>query len=80
MTDTRMGDTVAHRVALKLVIRDYVDSLVRDGFRRIVFLPMRGAHLPGKQPATRRDSNAPSLCRTIRGSIVSVSRNGSGST
>jgi creatinine amidohydrolase len=77
MTDTRIGDAVAHRVALKLghalqarsipvgvsehhfpfgatislqpgtlklVVRDYVDSLVRDGFRRIVLLPMHGGN------------------------------------
>jgi creatinine amidohydrolase len=77
MTDTRMGDAVAHRVALKLgnalqartipvgvsehhlafgatislkpetlklVIRDYVDSLIRDGFRRVIFLPMHGGN------------------------------------
>ncbi len=77
MTDTRIGDELAHRVALKLgnallartipvgvshqhfafgatislkpetlklVVRDYVDSLVRDGFTRIVFLPSHGGN------------------------------------
>jgi creatinine amidohydrolase len=77
MTDTRIGDAVAHRVALrlgdalqartipvgvsehhlafgatislkpetlKLIVRDYVDSLVRDGFRRIIFLPIHGGN------------------------------------
>lgn len=77
MTDTRIGDAMAHRVALKLghalqartipvgvsdhhlafgatislkpetlksIVRDYVDSLVRDGFRKIVFLPSHGGN------------------------------------
>ena len=77
MTDTRIGDELAHRVALKLghallartipvgvsshhlafgatislmpetlklIIRDYVESLVRDGFRRIIFLPSHGGN------------------------------------
>ncbi len=77
MTDTRIGDAVAHGVALKLgnallartipigvsahhlafgatvslqaetlklIIRDYVDSLVQDGFRRIIFLPSHGGN------------------------------------
>lgn len=77
MTDTRIGDAMAYRVALKLgdalqartipvgvsdhhlafgatislkpetlklVVRDYVDSLVRDGFRRILFLPCHGGN------------------------------------
>ena len=77
MTDTRIGDATAHRVALKLgnalqartipvgvsehhlafgatislqpetlklIVRDYVDSLVRDGFRRIIFLPSHGGN------------------------------------
>lgn len=77
MTDTRVGDAVAHRVALKLgdalqartipvgvsdhhlafgatislkpetlklIVRDYVDSLVLDGFRRVVFLPIHGGN------------------------------------
>ena len=77
MTDMRIGDAVAHRVALKLgnalqaktipvgvsdhhlafgatislkpetlklIVRDYVDSLVRDGFQRIIFLPMHGGN------------------------------------
>ena len=29
---------------LKLIVRDYVDSLVRDGFRRIIFLPSHGGN------------------------------------
>lgn len=77
MTDTRIGDAMAHRVALKLgnallartipvgcsehhlaygatislkpetlklIVRDYVDSLVRDGFERIIFLPSHGGN------------------------------------
>lgn len=77
MTDTRLGDVVAQRVAqklgnalqartipigvsdhhlafgatvslksetLKLIIRDYVDSLIRDGFQRIIFLPSHGGN------------------------------------
>jgi creatinine amidohydrolase len=77
MTDARIGDAMAHRVALKLgnalqartipvgcsehhlafgatislkpqtlklIVRDYVDSLVRDGFTRIIFLPSHGGN------------------------------------
>jgi creatinine amidohydrolase len=77
MTDARIGDEVAHRVALRLgdalqartidvgisehhlafagtlsftpetlrsILHDYVDSLVRQGFRRIVFLPTHGGN------------------------------------
>lgn len=77
MTDARIGDEVAHLVALKLgealqartvdvgvsehhltfpgtlslrpetlkmILRDYVDSLVRSGFRRIVFVPTHGGN------------------------------------
>jgi len=77
MTDTRIGDAMAHGVALKLghallartipvgvsdhhlafgatislkpetlqlIVRDYVDSLVRCGFKRIVFLPSHGGN------------------------------------
>ncbi len=77
MTDTRIGDAMAHQVALKLgnalqartisvgvsehhlafgatislqpetlklILRDYVDSLVRDGFQRIIFLPSHGGN------------------------------------
>jgi creatinine amidohydrolase len=77
MTDTRIGDTLAHRFALKLgnalqartipvgvsehhfafgatislkpetlklILRDYVDSLARDGFRRVIFLPCHGGN------------------------------------
>jgi creatinine amidohydrolase len=77
MTDTRIGDAMAHRVALKLgnalqartipigcsehhlafgatislkpetlklIVLDYVDSLVRDGFDRIIFLPSHGGN------------------------------------
>ena len=77
MTDTRIGDAMAYRVAQKLgravqartipvgvsdhhlafgatvslkpetlksIIRDYVDSLVRDGFLRIIFLPSHGGN------------------------------------
>ncbi|MGE5235132.1 MAG: creatininase family protein [Acidobacteriota bacterium] len=77
MTDTRIGDDLAHRVARKLgnalqartipfgvsehhlvfggtvslsretlraILRDYVSSLARCGFRRIVFLPSHGGN------------------------------------
>jgi creatinine amidohydrolase len=77
MTDARIGDEVAHLVALKLgkalqartvdvgvsehhltfpgtlslrpetlkmILRDYVDSLVRSGFKRIVFIPTHGGN------------------------------------
>jgi creatinine amidohydrolase len=79
MTDTRIGDDLAHRVAMKLghtlqastitvgcsrphlafpgtislrdetlrmIILDYIDSLIRSGFNRIVFLPMHGGNFP----------------------------------
>ena len=77
MTDTRIGDEIAHRVALRLgnalqartipigvsehhlafgatvsikqstlkaILLDYVDSLSRDGFTRIVLLPSHGGN------------------------------------
>ena len=77
MTDARIGEGVAHLVALKLgdalqartvdvgvsehhlafagtlslrpetlkmILRDYVDSLVRSGFKRIVFVPTHGGN------------------------------------
>ena len=77
MTDTRIGDAAAHRLAqrlgkalqartipvgvsehhlafgatislrpetLKLVVRDTIDSLVRDGFHRIIALPSHGGN------------------------------------
>jgi creatinine amidohydrolase len=79
MTDTRIGDESAHRVAMKMghtlqastitvgcsrhhlafpgtislrdetlrmIILDYVDSLIRSGFNRIVFLPIHGGNFP----------------------------------
>jgi len=79
MTDTRIGDELAHRVAMKLghtfqaititvgcskhhlsfpgtislrdetlrmIILDYIESLIRSGFNRIVFLPMHGGNFP----------------------------------
>ncbi len=88
MTDTRIGDAMAHRVALKmgdalqartipvgisdhhlafgatvslkpetlmLIVRDYVDSLVRDGFRRVVFLPSHGGNF---EPVARAIEDA----------------------
>jgi creatinine amidohydrolase len=84
MTDARIGDELAHRVALKLgnalhartiavglsdhhlafpgtlslkpetlqrILRDYVDSLVRHGFTRIVFLPSHGGNFSTVQAA-----------------------------
>ncbi len=77
MTDTRLGDELAHRVALRLghalqartipfgvsehhlafggtvsisretlraILRDYVSSLARCGFKRIAFLPSHGGN------------------------------------
>jgi len=82
MTDTRIGDAVAERVArklgnallarsipvgvsehhmafggtvsirsetLKFLLRDYIDSLARCGFRRIVLLPMHGGNFQSVQ-------------------------------
>jgi len=79
MTDMRIGDELAHRVAIKLghtlqaititvgcskhhlsfpgtislrdetlrmIILDYIDSLIRGGFNRIVFLPLHGGNFP----------------------------------
>lgn len=79
MTDTRIGDELAHRVAIKLgytlqaetiavgcsshhfgfpgtlslkdetlkmIILDYIDSLARSGFKKIVFIPMHGGNFP----------------------------------
>jgi creatinine amidohydrolase len=84
MTDARIGDELAHRVALKLgdalqartihvglsehhlafagtlslkpetlrmILLDYVDSLVRHGFKRIVFLPSHGGNFATVQKA-----------------------------
>jgi len=84
MTDARIGDALAHRVASKLgralqartidvgvsehhlafggtlslrpetlllVLRDYVDSLARCGFERIVFLPSHGGNFATVQRA-----------------------------
>ncbi len=84
MTDARIGDEVAHRVArrlgralqartisvglsehhlafagtlsfkpgtLRAIILDYVDSLVRHGFTRIVFLPSHGGNFATVQKA-----------------------------
>ncbi len=84
MTDTRIGDAVAERVArklgdallarsipvgisehhlafggtvsikpetLKLLLRDYIDSLVRCGFTRIVMVPMHGGNFATVQQA-----------------------------
>lgn len=84
MTDARIGDEVAHRVALKLghalqaktvdvglsehhlafagtlslkpetlrmILHDYLDSLVRHGFTRIVFLPSHGGNFATVQKA-----------------------------
>ena len=86
MTDTRIGDELAHRVAVKLghtlqartisvgcsshhfgfpgtislrgetlrmIVLDYAESLVRSGFKRIVFIPMHGGNFPIIQQALK---------------------------
>jgi len=91
MTDTRIGDEVAQRVAmrlghtlqastirvgcsshhlgfsgtislrdetLKMIIFDYMDSLVRSGFKRIVFLPMHGGNFPTVQAVVKEARQA----------------------
>jgi creatinine amidohydrolase len=91
MTDTRIGDEVAQRVAMKLghtlqastirvgcsshhlgfsgtislrdetlkmMILDYMDSLVRSGFKRIVFLPMHGGNFPTVQAVVKEARQA----------------------
>jgi creatinine amidohydrolase len=82
MTDTRIGDELAHRVAIKLghtlqaktisvgcsahhlafpgtislrdetlrmMILDYIDSLMSSGFNRIIFIPIHGGNFPTVQ-------------------------------
>ena len=95
MTDARIGDAVAHRIAqklgnalqartipigvsdhhlafgatislqpetLRLIVRDYVDSLVRDGFRRIILLPFHGGNfLPVAQAIEDASSAHPDI-------------------
>jgi creatinine amidohydrolase len=91
MTDARIGDDLAERVAhnlghalqartvavgmsehhlafagtisfetetLRLILRDYADSLARHGFKRIVFLPSHGGNFSTVQKAieTARDA------------------------
>jgi creatinine amidohydrolase len=91
MTDARIGDALAHRVALKLgralqartiavgvsdhhlafsgtlslrsdtlemILSDYVDSLVRSGFSRIVFLPSHGGNFATVRQAIGKASQA----------------------
>ena len=91
MTDARIGDELAYRVALKLghalqartidvglsehhlafagtlslkpetlrmILLDYVDSLVRHGFKRIVFLPSPGGNFATVQRAIEQASAA----------------------
>ncbi len=86
MTDTRIGDELARRVAMKLghtlqantisvgcsshhlgfpgtislrdatlkmIVLDYIDSLVRSGFSRIVLLPIHGGNFPTVQAAVK---------------------------
>jgi creatinine amidohydrolase len=90
MTDTRIGDELAHRVALKLghtlqartisvgcsghhlafpgtislrdetlrmIILDYIDSLIHSGFNRMIFLPLHGGNFPIVQ-ATLKEAQA----------------------
>jgi creatinine amidohydrolase len=90
MTDTRIGDEAAHRVAIKLghtlqaktipvgcsrhhlafpgtislrdetlrlIILDYIDSLITSGFKRIIFLPLHGGNFPIVQ-ATVQEAKA----------------------
>ena len=91
MTDTRIGDELARRVAvklghtlqaktisvgcsshhlgfpgtislrdetLKMIILDYIDSLVRNGFSRIVLLPIHGGNFPTVQAVVREARQA----------------------
>jgi len=91
MTDTRIGDAVTQRVAMKLghtlqaktigvgcsshhfgfpgtislrdetlkmIILDYIDSLVRSGFKRIVFLPMHGGNFATVKAAVEESRHA----------------------
>ena len=91
VTDTRIGDEVAERVAVKLghtlqastiitgcsshhlgfpgtlslreetlrmIILDYADSLVRSGFKRIIFLPMHGGNFATVQAAVTEAQQA----------------------
>jgi creatinine amidohydrolase len=86
MTDTRIGDEAAHRVAIKLghtlqaktipvgcsrhhlafpgtislrdetlrmIILDYADSLVRSGFKKMIFLPLHGGNFSIVQAALK---------------------------
>ena len=91
MTDTRIGDELAHRVALKLghtlqaitisvgcsrhhlafpgtislrdatlrmITLDYIDSLARGGFNRIIFLPLHGGNFPVIQQTLKEAQTA----------------------
>jgi len=47
-----LGGTISLKPeTLKLVLRDYVDSLVRCGFTRIVFVPTHGGNFPAVREA-----------------------------
>ena len=91
MTDARIGEEVAHLVALqlgdalqartvdvgvsehhlafagtlslrpetlKMILRDYVDSLVRSGFKRIVFVPTHGGNFATVEQVMVESRNA----------------------
>jgi len=91
MTDTRLGDELAQRVAMKLgrtlqantisvgcsehhlafpgtislrpdtlrmIILDYADSLVRGGFKKIIFLPLHGGNFQTVQEAVKEAQTA----------------------
>jgi creatinine amidohydrolase len=91
MTDTRIGDEAAHRVAIKLghtlqartisvgcskhhlafpgtislreetlrmIILDYIDSLISSGFNRIIFIPLHGGNFPTVQATVKEAQKA----------------------
>jgi len=91
MTDTRLGDELAHRVAIKLghilqaktisvgcsrhhlgfpgtislrdetlrmIILDYIDSLISSGFKRIILIPLHGGNFPTVQATVKEAQTA----------------------
>lgn len=91
MTDSRIGDEAAYRVAIKLghtlqagtisvgcsahhlafpgtislreetlrmILLDYIDSLARSGFKRMIFIPMHGGNFPTVQATVKEAQKA----------------------